>query len=168
MLKNKQPPPFPATKPVRDRSVGRDKEREPLVDPNHWSLHVQETLVSALPDESLHVTLLGGADNGYFLYLDEVEHDKITYHSGRLEAGHIVLEIQGQRIAGYTLRDALIWLKQVSQNGAPVMIKSVRPGMIFSKIINIYLICRFFLLFKLFPVFQFIAMYICIIYMRIM
>ncbi|XP_060571370.1 membrane-associated guanylate kinase, WW and PDZ domain-containing protein 1-like [Ruditapes philippinarum] len=142
MLKNKQPPPIPAAKPVRDRSVGRDKEREPLTDPNHWSLHVQETLVSALPDEALHVTLLGGADNGYFLYLDDVEHDKITYHSGRLEAGNIVLEIQGQRIAGYTLRDALIWLKQVSQNGAPVMIKSVRPGQL-PKDLRHYLGSRF-------------------------
>ncbi|XP_053377316.1 membrane-associated guanylate kinase, WW and PDZ domain-containing protein 2-like isoform X5 [Mercenaria mercenaria] len=142
MLKNKQPPPIPAAKPVRDRSVGREKERESVTDPNHWSLRVQETLVSALPDESLHVTLLGGADNGYFLYLDEVEHDKITYHSGKLEAGNIVLEIQGQRIAGYTLRDALIWLKQVSQNGAPVMIKSVRPGQL-PKDLRHYLGSRF-------------------------
>lgn len=128
MLKNKQPPPVPAAKPVRDRSVGREKEREPLIDPNHWSFKVHETLISALPDESLNVTLLGGADNGYFLYLDEIDHDKVAYHSGKLEPGNIVLEVQGQRIAGYTLRDALIWLKQVSQNGAPVMIKSVKPG----------------------------------------
>ncbi|XP_052260917.1 membrane-associated guanylate kinase, WW and PDZ domain-containing protein 2-like isoform X4 [Dreissena polymorpha] len=128
MLKNKHTPPVPAAKPRRDQSVGREQEREPTIDPSHWSFRISETLVSALPDESLHVTLLGGADNGYFLYLDEIDHDKITYHSGRLEPGNIVLEVQGQRIAGYTLRDAMIWLKQVSQNGAPVMIKSVKSG----------------------------------------
>ena len=130
MIKNKQGPPVPAAKPRRDQSVGRDgRERgEPKLDPNHWSFQVQETLVSALPEESLHVTLLGGADNGYFLYLDDVDPLKITYHSGKLEAGSIVLEVQGQRISGYTLRDAMVWLKQVSQNGAPVMIKTVRAG----------------------------------------
>ncbi|XP_052779878.1 membrane-associated guanylate kinase, WW and PDZ domain-containing protein 3-like isoform X3 [Mya arenaria] len=130
MLKNKHTPPVPAAKPRRDQSVGREREqeKEPQIDPNHWSYRVNETLVSALPDESLHVTLLGGADNGYFIYLDEIDHDKITYHSGKLEPGNIILEVQGQRIAGYTLRDAMIWLKQVSQNGAPVMIKSVKPG----------------------------------------
>ncbi|WAR27165.1 MAGI2-like protein [Mya arenaria] len=130
MLKNKHTLPVPAAKPRRDQSVGREREqeKEPQIDPNHWSYRVNETLVSALPDESLHVTLLGGADNGYFIYLDEIDHDKITYHSGKLEPGNIILEVQGQRIAGYTLRDAMIWLKQVSQNGAPVMIKSVKPG----------------------------------------
>lgn len=129
MLKNKQTPPVPAAKPRRDQSAGRgEREKEVTVDPNHWSFRVEESLVSALPDESLHVTLLGGADNGYFLYLDDIDHDRITYHSGKLHPGNIVLEVQGQRIAGYTLRDAMIWLKQVSQNGSPVMIKSVKPG----------------------------------------
>lgn len=132
MLKNKHTPPVPAAKPRRDQSVGRERDTgrdaESTIDPNHWSFRISEALVSALPDESLHVTLLGGADNGYFIYLDEIDHDKITYHSGKLEAGFIVLEVQGQRLAGYTLRDAMVWLKQVSQNGSPVMIKSVKPG----------------------------------------
>lgn len=135
MIKNKQTPPVPAAKPRREQSAGRgEREKEAAtVDPNHWIFRVQETLVSALPDESLHVTLLGGADNGYFLYLDDIDHERITYHSGKLQPGNIVLEVQGQRIAGYTLRDAMVWLKQVSQNGAPVMIKSVKPGNVSNK-----------------------------------
>ena len=124
MSKPKQTPPPVLQKPRRDPSAGR----APGPDPNHWSVCIRETVLSALPDDTFHVTLLGGADNGLFCYLDEVDHGKVTYHSGQLESDHIILEIQGQRIAGYTLRDAMVWLKQVSQNGAPVMIKSVKSG----------------------------------------
>ena len=124
MSKPKQTPPPVLQKPRRDPSAGR----APASDPNHWSVCIRETVLSALPDESFHVTLLGGADNGLFCYLDEVDHRKVVYHSGQLQSDHIILEIQGQRIAGYTLRDAMVWLKQVSQNGAPVMMKSVKAG----------------------------------------
>ena len=124
MSKPKQTPPPVLQKPRRDPSAGR----APAPDPNHWSACIRETVVSALPDEPLLLTLLGGADNGLFCYVEEINHEKIIYHSGQLQSDHIILEIQGQRIAGYTLRDAMVWLKQVSQNGAPVMIKSVKAG----------------------------------------
>jgi hypothetical protein len=124
MSRNKQqqqpapPPKLPPPKPRKD-GVGVKQ---------HWSQRIQETVLSAVPDESLNIILKGGADNGLFCYVGEVKHDKITYHSGKLHQDEIVLEVQGQKIAGYTLRDASYWLKQVSQNGAPVMVKSVRTG----------------------------------------
>lgn len=124
MSKTKQTPPPVLQKPRRDPSAGR----APGPDPTHWSACIRETVVSALPDETLQLTLLGGADNGLFCYIEDISHDKIIYHSGQLQSDHIILEIQGQRIAGYTLRDAMVWLRQVSQNGAPVMIKSVKAG----------------------------------------
>ncbi|XP_069101303.1 membrane-associated guanylate kinase, WW and PDZ domain-containing protein 1-like isoform X3 [Argopecten irradians] len=96
----------------------------------HWSQRIQETVVSAVPEEGLGVTITGGADNGQFCCISDISHDQLTYHSGRLHVDEILLEIQGQKIAGYTLRDATIWLKQVSQNGAPVMIKTVKIGML--------------------------------------
>lgn len=115
MLRNKQQTkPPPPLKPKRDGK--------------HWSGRVQETVVSALPDEGLNVVLKGGADNGQFVYIGEVRHDKVRYHSGKLHPDEVILEIQGQKVAGYTHRDATIWLRQVSQNGAPVMIKTVKPG----------------------------------------
>lgn len=90
---------------------------------------MQEAVVSALPEESLNVVIKGGADSGFFCYIGDVpKQDQITYHSGSLHPDDIILEIQGQKVSGYTLRDINIWLKQVSQNGAPVMIKTVRPG----------------------------------------
>lgn len=102
------------------------KPRKP--DLKHWCQRIQETVVSALPEESLGVIISGGADNGQFCWISEIKQDQLTYHSGKLFTEEIILEIQGQKVAGYTLRDATIWLKQVSQNGAPVMIKTVKVG----------------------------------------
>lgn len=96
----------------------------------HWSQRVNETVVSTSPEDGLGITLSGGADSGQFVWIETIKADQLTYHSGKLYIDDLILEIQGQKIAGYTLRDANIWLKQVSQNGAPVMIKSIKIGKI--------------------------------------
>ncbi|CAL1543357.1 unnamed protein product [Lymnaea stagnalis] len=90
----------------------------------HWTKQVRETVASAFHDD-LAITIEGGADNGQFCYIGFIKVDKINYHGGKLNTGDIILEIQGQKVSGYTQRDATLWLKQVSQNGAPVMIKTV-------------------------------------------
>ncbi|KAK3103335.1 hypothetical protein FSP39_018567 [Pinctada imbricata] len=97
---------------------------------DHWSARIQETVVSAVPDDSLGIVLSGGADNGQFCYINDINKSHLTYHSGKLNLDELILEVQGQKIAGYTLRDATLWLKQVSQNGAPVMIKTVKIGLL--------------------------------------
>ncbi|KAL3852402.1 hypothetical protein ACJMK2_016053 [Sinanodonta woodiana] len=139
MMKNKQPP--PQVSPIKPRKPdpsngGREG------DSTHWSGRVQETVVSALPDDILHLTIHGGADNGSFCYLEGIDHQKINYHSGKLQPDSIILEIQGQKISGNTLRDAVTWLKQVTQNGAPVMIKTVKIGLL-PKDLRLYLSSRF-------------------------
>lgn len=96
----------------------------------HWSQCINETVVSTGQEDGLGVTLSGGADNGQFVWIDTIREDHLTYHSGKLHTDDILLEIQGQKVAGYTLKDANFWLKQVSQNGAPVMIKSIKIGKI--------------------------------------
>ena len=90
----------------------------------HWTKQVRETVASAFHDD-LPITIDGGADNGQFCFLGLIRVDKIHYHGGKLTKDDVILEIQGQKISGYTQRDATLWLKQVSQNGAPVMIKTV-------------------------------------------
>jgi len=97
-------------------------------DLNHWSQRIQETVVSAVPEEGLGVTITGGADNGQFCCISDIKHEQLNYHSGKLHTDEIVLEIQGKKVAGNTLRDATVWLKQISQNGAPVLIKTVKIG----------------------------------------
>nr|KAG5711460.1 hypothetical protein BaRGS_025887 [Batillaria attramentaria] len=130
MIRNKPAPPpkGPPPKPKRE--------------PRHWSQQIQETVASASHEENLSITLKGGADIGQFVYLGSVDHDKISYHGEKLYTDDILLEVQGQKVSGYTLRDATVWLKQVSQNGAPVMIKTVRPGVL-TKDLRQYLGTRF-------------------------
>lgn len=99
-------------------------------DVKHWSTKLQETVVSIPPETGNNNSIIikGGADTGHFCYLGEVRHDQVTYHSGKLRPDDLILEIQGQKVSGYTLRDVNIWLKQVSQNGAPVLMKTLRSG----------------------------------------
>jgi hypothetical protein len=96
-------------------------------EPKHWSQRVQECIVSFGPEGVLPVVIKGGADSGQFNWIADTKHDKVNYHSGKLHESDIVMEIQGQKVAGYTLRDTLTWMKQVSRNGAPVMFKTVKP-----------------------------------------
>ncbi|XP_052822840.1 membrane-associated guanylate kinase, WW and PDZ domain-containing protein 1 isoform X2 [Octopus bimaculoides] len=104
-------------------------------DVKHWSTRLQETVVSIPSDggggggQGSSITIKGGADTGFFCYVGDVRHDEVKYHSGgKLHSDDLILEIQGQKVSGYTLRDVNIWLKQVSQNGAPVLIKTLRSG----------------------------------------
>ena len=107
---------------------------KPRKEPKHWSQRVSECIVSAGPEGNLNLTIRGGADNGQFCWLGEIRHDKVHYHSGKLHQDDIILEIQGQKVAGYTLRDLESWLGQVSKNAAPVMFKTVRSGKVSSDI----------------------------------
>lgn len=102
--------------------------QKPRKEPKHWSQRVSECIVSAGPEGNLSVTIKGGADSGQFNWLGEIRHDRIHYHSGKLHQDDIILEIQGQKVAGYTLRDLETWLGQVSKNAAPVMFKTVKSG----------------------------------------
>ncbi|PVD24614.1 hypothetical protein C0Q70_15098 [Pomacea canaliculata] len=130
MIRNKPLPPLkgPPPKPKRE--------------PRHWSQQIQETVSSAIHEESLSLTLRGGADSGQFVILGSIDHEKISYHGEKLYTDDILLEVQGQKVSGYTLRDATVWIKQVSQNGAPVMIKTVRPDFL-TKDLRQYLATRF-------------------------
>ncbi|GAB1597467.1 membrane-associated guanylate kinase, WW and PDZ domain-containing protein 1 isoform X1 [Argonauta hians] len=104
-------------------------------DAKHWSTRLQETVVSIPSDsgggQASSIAIKGGADTGFFCYVGDVRHEEVKYHSGgKLHSDDLILEIQGQKVSGYTLRDVNIWLKQVSQNGAPVLIKTLRSGML--------------------------------------
>ncbi len=99
-----------------------------LKESKHWIHSVSETIVSGSPEGLLSVAVQGGAEHGQFCYVGDAKHDKINYHSGKLQKGDLILEIQGQKVAGFTIRDLLDWLKHVGKNGQPVMFKTVKPG----------------------------------------
>ena len=90
---------------------------------DHWSVRVAEAVVSLESDESLAV--LGGSDNGQFPYLGEV---LAGVQQGTLLEGSIILEIQGQKVAGYTQRDVVAWLNHCTRDGNPCVIRTAPSG----------------------------------------
>ena len=83
----------------------------------------------------MNLVLKGGAENGQFCWIGDIKQDKINYHSGKLQQDDIVLEIQGQKVSGFTLNDLLDWLKHVGKNGSPVMFKTIKAGKIITSLL---------------------------------
>lgn len=101
----------------------------------HWSRKVLETTFSFAPFAQLHVSpipISGGSENGQFCQIGErVQHDKLIYHTGpnsKLRSGDLILEVQGQKVAGYTSHDLREWILSVGQNSTPVLIKCAKAG----------------------------------------
>ncbi|CAL4061217.1 unnamed protein product [Meganyctiphanes norvegica] len=98
--------------------------------PDHWFYQVVEAIVS-VPSESgeTGINVLGGSDNGEFPYLGEIS-SGVRYQSGgpSLAPGAILLEVQGQRVAGYTQRDVVAWISHCTRNGNPCVIRTAPPG----------------------------------------
>ncbi|OQV21245.1 Membrane-associated guanylate kinase, WW and PDZ domain-containing protein 2 [Hypsibius exemplaris] len=103
----------------------------------HWSHRITEAVILAHPDGSLGLTIKGGADFGEFPYLGELKQERIRYQnlSGgdsaedcRVYQGDLILEVQGQSVAGFTQRDVVLWLKHCSRNQNPVVLKCVQSG----------------------------------------
>ncbi|KAI0211370.1 Membrane-associated guanylate kinase, WW and PDZ domain-containing protein 2 [Lamellibrachia satsuma] len=115
MLKPKQPPKSPS--PTKNKR-----------EPRHWNERVHECILSAGPEGLFPMVIKGGAENGQFCYIGEIKQEHMNYHSGKLHHDEILLEIQGQKVSGFTLRDLLEWLKHVSKNSAPVMFKTIKAG----------------------------------------
>lgn len=97
--------------------------------PDHWSGQVVEAIVSVGSEGG--ITVLGGSDNGEFPYLGDISQG-VRYQRGgpSLAPGAILLEVQGQRVAGYTQRDVVAWLNHCTRNGNPCVIRTAPPGML--------------------------------------
>ncbi|XP_053642396.1 uncharacterized protein [Cherax quadricarinatus] len=93
---------------------------------DHWSGQVVEAIVSVGSEGG--ITVLGGSDNGEFPYLGEISQG-VRYQKGgpSLAPGAILLEVQGQRIAGYTQRDVVAWINHCTRNGNPCVIRTAPP-----------------------------------------
>lgn len=95
---------------------------------DHWRQGVCETVITARPDGSLNFSVHGGSDNGEFAYVNHIVQNKVNYVSGKLNEEDILLEIQGQKVAGYTQRDVVAWLNHCCRNGNPVVLKTIDAG----------------------------------------
>ncbi|XP_076052844.1 uncharacterized protein LOC143032257 [Oratosquilla oratoria] len=111
----------PASTSNTSKDSSGASSRAPASD--HWICHVVETVITTPSEGS--VTVLGGSDNGEFPYLGEIKKDtKYPGDGPSLVCGSLILEVQGQRVAGYTQRDVVAWLNHCTRNGNPCVIKT--------------------------------------------
>lgn len=122
-------PPGGASNAKNDRCEQHGVTMTPRND-SHWSSQVRETIVSTGRDGLLHITVLGGADSGSFCWIggDFQSIDLVRCHSGKLKGNEILLEVDGEQVAGYTLGDLLRLLWSATENGNPVLLKTVDIG----------------------------------------
>lgn len=79
-------------------------------------------------DGPFGIVVSGGAENGQFCWIEHVDTTNIVFFNGKLHCDEIILEIQGQKVAGYTLHDLQEWLLLATNNNSPVLIKTVVTG----------------------------------------
>ncbi len=94
---------------------------EPTSPASHWSDNLKETvLVSELCFE-----VEGGADEGQF---PQVGRLLPSAEGNEVRTGDVLLEVQGQKVSGYTLADVTAWLKHCLKNRNPVVIRTAAKG----------------------------------------
>ncbi|XP_054711922.1 membrane-associated guanylate kinase, WW and PDZ domain-containing protein 1-like [Uloborus diversus] len=93
-----------------------------------WYSNVHDCTVCVNADGTLNLPVSGGSDKGEFAYFDDLIQNRISYLSGYLENGDVILEIQNQKVAGFTQRDVNAWLNHCCKSGNPVRITVARGG----------------------------------------
>ena len=104
----------------------------------HWSQRVHESVLNVsnlgLIEDTLISKLNGGSDNGQFIYVDSeldagllknLAGTSSNNSSARIEPGEIVLEIEQQKVSGYTLFDVLSLVKQLARLSPTVTFRTV-------------------------------------------
>lgn len=107
----------------------------------HWSQTCHETiLISNDNTRPIQLPLIGGANNGEFIYFNEsisILKNKTPTNiiqGGKIDFDEIILEIDQHQIAGCTLADAQLLVETLSTNGKQIKLKTVKNGM------NVYLL----------------------------
>lgn len=95
---------------------------------DHWQNSVQVTTLTALDDGTLNFSIGGGSDSGEFSYISDISQGNVKCISGVLSENEILIEIQGQKVAGYTRRDTVAWLNHCCRSGNPVTLKTIPAG----------------------------------------
>jgi len=104
---------------------------------SHWSEGVCESVIRRDNDGALNIRIRGGAEDGTFPYFGPVESNKIKYESGvPIDEGNILLEVNGQTVAGLTLYDLNTIIASTED---PVQLKSVKETSGISKQLRQYL-----------------------------
>ncbi|XP_067444144.1 membrane-associated guanylate kinase, WW and PDZ domain-containing protein 1b isoform X5 [Thunnus thynnus] len=113
---------------------------KPALKKNHWTSRVNESSVCKDARGDLNVPLRGGAENGEFAYIGQVNEDVVVYKSGKLTEGDLLLEVENLSISGLPLYDVQTVIKNCK---GPVRLKTVRQGSKLNKDLKHYLSQRF-------------------------
>ncbi|KAG8142608.1 hypothetical protein E2320_005816 [Naja naja] len=93
---------------------------------SHWTHRVHECAVVRNAEGQLGFELKGGAENGQFPYVGEVNAGQVAYESGgKLVPEELLLEVNETPVAGLTIRDVLAVIKHCKD---PVRLKCVKQG----------------------------------------
>uniref|UniRef100_A0A8C2WZA1 Membrane associated guanylate kinase, WW and PDZ domain containing 1 n=1 Tax=Cyclopterus lumpus TaxID=8103 RepID=A0A8C2WZA1_CYCLU len=107
---------------------------------NHWVTKVNECLVGRDARGELSVRLRGGAENGEFASVGQVEEDAVVHRDGGPCEGELLLEVEGLPVSGLPLYDISTVMKGCE---GPVRLKTVRQGHKLTKDLKHYLSLRF-------------------------
>ena len=94
--------------------------------PKHWTQRVHECAISRDDGGSINIAVKGGAENGAFPFLSDIRQDRILLRSGKLHVDEILLEVNGHKLAGYTLWDIEALFKHLGD--VEFHLKIVKPG----------------------------------------
>ncbi|KAL7408159.1 hypothetical protein ABVT39_019036 [Epinephelus coioides] len=113
---------------------------KPVLKKNHWTSRVNEVSISKDARGELNVPLRGGAENGEFAYIGQVNEDAVVYKNGKVNEGELLLEVENLSISGLPLYDVQTVIKNCK---GPVRLKTVRQGSKLNKDLKHYLSQRF-------------------------
>lgn len=94
---------------------------------SHWQEKETTVTLNIPADGTLNFSVGGGSDNGEFAFVSNVNKSKVGPDSG-FQEGSIILEIQGQKVAGYTRRDTVAWLNHCCRSGNAVTLRIIPSG----------------------------------------
>ncbi|XP_068576531.1 membrane-associated guanylate kinase, WW and PDZ domain-containing protein 1b isoform X5 [Cebidichthys violaceus] len=112
----------------------------PVLKKTHWTSRMNECSVSKDARGDLNVPLRGGAENGEFAYIGQLNEDVVLYKIGKIYEGELLLEVENLSISGLPLYDVQTVIKNCK---GPVRLKTVRQGSKLNKDLKHYLSQRF-------------------------
>ncbi|XP_074473235.1 membrane-associated guanylate kinase, WW and PDZ domain-containing protein 1b isoform X10 [Sebastes fasciatus] len=114
---------------------------KPVLKKNHWTSRMNECSVAKDARGDMNVSLRGGAENGEFAYIGEVNSEDVAlYKIGQLNEGELLLEVENLSISGLPLYDVQTVIKNCK---GPIRLKTVRQGSKLNKDLKHYLSQRF-------------------------
>ncbi|XP_063952377.1 membrane-associated guanylate kinase, WW and PDZ domain-containing protein 2-like [Lytechinus pictus] len=102
------------------------KDKKNPKPPKHWTQNIQECTLRRAPDGGTHFALGGGAEHGQFPHVLDIRTDKILLESGKLHIDDILLELNGYKLAGYTLWDLKSLINHVGSEA--LRFKTLKSG----------------------------------------